>query len=1081
MRPTELTVSAFGPYPGCETIDLAKLGQSGIYLICGSTGAGKTTIFDAISFALFGESSGGSRESKSLRSDFSLPSTETFVELRFEYRGEGYRIRRSPQYERPKQRGEGLTTSIATVEFERPGKPLLTRHSDVKSAVEELLGIDQKQFAQIVMIAQGDFRKILSASTTERSAIFRKLFNTGRYERFQYELDAQKRALKSEYLKLKQEVRTIAKNVQVTDEALLEQLTQHLEEDSLTIAALEEMLSTQQGADGDAADAADLELASAQEALSAAIRKGEQAKGIDASRIAADATNSSLEALRANQARLRDALDSALFRSGEADELKTRMAAIQAQLGSYRRLDDALKNAADAKTALETLLRKETGIKDSASSLEKERLSIQNRIKDNESAPLDREKAKARLQSLMAACESVKGRLDRWKRIDHAHALQDEASQAASKSSIELEGRIASLKAIENRIEHISALSGSLASAPADAEIARARLRSTEESLSQAHGALQTLDALEAEYAQAAACAESSKQDFAAISKECSKAQSDWRMAYQLYLDGQAGILAEKLSEGSACPVCGSTDHPHPAKVTHETPTEAELDDLKAIADSWVEKERDAAASAKSAKTLSESKRRDLDTHIDLTGSREQMLRSIAELQTELETAKVNLQQKLDLCTQLAHAQKELENLSPMKSAALAEVEASTQRHEAAKASLQAATSRLNTLEEHLPESSREADEKELSNIEQDIRDCNDAVTMYSARAETLKTDTLLIKSIENRQSALTSQLELIQNSTQEKKAEAAHAETIAGELIKSLPYPSRNDAETAIASMQRTVADIEHHIQDAQQALDTNNSKIVDLAARLETLEAQSQGWTPHLLDDATRENEQASIRLECAKATRDEAVSRKNANTASMDLLKRSKTAYAKIDRTYGELETLSDIANGKVSGKQRITFEAFIQGMYFDQVVQAANRRLQIMANGRYELQRRQKSSTLKGQSGLDLDVLDNYTGKARDASTLSGGEAFEASLSLALGLSDVVQTQTGGVQLDTMFIDEGFGSLDQDALNRAIRMLTSLSGNGKLIGIISHVEELKSSIDKKIIVTKSQSGSSISIDC
>ncbi|MBQ3106109.1 MAG: SMC family ATPase, partial [Eggerthellaceae bacterium] len=233
---------------------------------------------------------------------------------------------------------------------------------------------------------------------------------------------------------------------------------------------------------------------------------------------------------------------------------------------------------------------------------------------------------------------------------------------------------------------------------------------------------------------------------------------------------------------------------------------------------------------------------------------------------------------------------------------------------------------------------------------------------------------------------------------------------------------------------------------------------------------------------DSVKAEEELAALdaRIAAENAQREQLIGRQTVNDGILATLKRIAQRSSGIDKEYGELEILSHTANGKLSGKSRLAFETYVQGIYFDRIIAAANRRLAIITNGRYELMRRSTSADGRAQAGLDLDVLDNYTGKARDASSLSGGESFEASLSLALGLSDVVQSHAGGVQLDTMFIDEGFGSLDQEALQQAIRMLTSLSGGSKLIGIISHVDELKASIDRKIVVTRGREGSTLKLE-
>ncbi len=1080
MRPTKLTISAFGPYAGLETIDLEQLGKSGIYLICGSTGAGKTTVFDAISFALFGEASGAFREPKGLRSDFADPATETFVELHFEYRGEQYRIHRSPQYERPKQRGEGTTINVASVEFERPGKPVLTKSGDVRKAIEELIGINQKQFSQIAMIAQGEFRKLLNASTADRSSIFRRLFDTLCYERFQNDLEEQRKALKADYLKVKQETELIAAGAQLTDTVLAHEIAQHIEKGTLTISFLENALESQSEHDSRDANLADEKFNNAQRAADLSAQQEEAAHAIVAAKKASLETEAEIAKLNARRAELLAQFEAAQSHMPEAETAKERIATIRSKQNSYQRIDETRTAAERAKARTRSLDVAIQKLSEQISSLESHRATIVGRMKENESSPAEWERLKADEQAIRSEANRAKERLETWKRIDQAQSQLDAARKLKESVETLLEHKQNEHEELCRRIDALSDIVQSLSDAPMRVDQANKEIDSATKALTLAKRDQNLIEQKQVETAASAKACEESASFYAEVSNEANTAHEAWSQANKLFLSGQAGILAKSLKPGAPCPVCGSTQHPHPAIFEQGTPSESELDRLKAIAEAWMEKEQEAAAAARAARATREANENALLTLKHEIGSPKEIEARKALCTDALEKARSDKNAAEQLLSKLHEASEQLQHANTDKASSSIELEKAKQRQEAAKAQFHASSSRLETLKEHAPESLRSEDEQELHSLDEKIKKAASARTDAERRMQELKRDTEEATRIETEIAKLTDKMNAEKIEADQQRLEAIRLESAFDEIAKTLPYPTWDMAHEECRTLEQAADSIIAAIEKGKAALDRNAKSIDELTGKLETLKQQSSPWTEHLLQDIQEERRNAqAIRTECAQQ-RDEAVSRKKANEASRASLARARDAHARIDEQYGELAVLADVANGKVSGKQRISFETFIQGMYFDNVIQAANQRLSIISNGRYELMRRQESASLKGQSGLDLEVFDNYTGKSRDASTLSGGEAFEASLSLALGLSDVIQAQSGGIQLDTMFIDEGFGSLDQDALNRAVKMLASLTGGGKLIGIISHVEELKANIDKKIIITQTQRGSKATIE-
>ena len=919
MRPLHLTMSAFGPYPGVVDVPLESLGPSGIYLICGDTGAGKTTIFDAIAFALYGEPSGEVRETRTLRSDFAAPDAETYVELVFGYRGKTYRIRRSPSYERPKLRGEGTTTHQPTVEFERPDAPVITRTREADAAVEELLGIDRSQFAQIVMIAQGEFRRLLTSDTKERSRIFRKLFGTGVYDRFARLLEAQRSELEDEHKALALELKSLAGQAALTDGEDAEgkadgaehdeanqpdddsedsaqttayrkaELDRLVSADALTATRLSELVDGQLEIDGAAKQELDAALAELQTTRDALRSDAERMARARRTREELERTKQEAALAQTQLAKANAALEEERTHDNEREALAETVAAEKAAMPSYQRLTRCTAELAKAQAGCDRIAR--------------DRATLEQQARE-----LDVEDA-ARVQA-------------------EAKAQAAQADEEARRLSAALEeGRALSGKAERSRKE-------------ADAAArAYAQLRDAAGAAAQRHLALQ-----------------------------------------QRYLDGQAGILASTLADGTPCPVCGSTSHPSPAASAGEIPTRAQVDKARSAADAARNEAEVAARAAAGAKAALEEQLASLATWREKHGSEDAV------------------RQRIDDCTERAAE-------------------------------------------------ARSAEKRAAARLEVDRK--------------------------------------LAEQAAREAEAEKTRSQLAAqrDELARMLPFPSEQEAAESLQNHEGALRRLRKALDDAERNLAVQKQAAERLSAKLETLEKQLAD-AGELAEGAEEETAgklaEADGSIARCRQEQEAIAARIGRNAAVARRLRAVIEQSAEVERRYAVLIPLADTASGKLRGRERISFETYVQSMYFDQVIAAANKRLSVITAGRFELVRRGSASSLRRQTGLDLDVLDHYTGKARDASSLSGGESFEASLSLALGLSDVVQRHAGGIQLDTMFIDEGFGSLDSESLARAIRMLTTLTGDGKLVGIISHVEELKSAIDRKIIVKRGREGSTLEME-
>ena len=876
MKPIQLVLSAFGPYVERTVIDFSALGEEGLFLIAGDTGAGKTTIFDAISFALYGEASGGKekRKSKSFHSDYVSDQTETYVELTFRHRGETWWIRRNLEYQRPaKKKKDGMETTTrqaadAQMRNEDTGEEIL-RMDDVNRRVRELLGLTQDQFTQTVMIAQGDFLKILTASSDDRKKLFRDLFHTNLYVDLQSRLQEKNRACADEQKALEQVILSAEGKIDpeaefAEREILLSYCGQIQHTDAL--CALLARLIEQEKAAQEQARAQKKEAADQIGALIAAVTEGERVN-----RDFADweSKRARLAALTAGQGEI-DAQRAALAAARRAQQLETD----EALMRRTRRDMDAQRAAlSDAQAALEQA-----------------------------------EKALPETETRMKEAESRGGEI---------HALLAQAKQM--EDCLPVLGEVERLKA-----------------------------------------ALDT-----------------QKRELQRLTEDSSRAQAAYTAAQNSYYLSQAGLLARELKAGQPCPVCGSTAHPCPAQITPETVTRQTLEQAA--------KRRETAEKAQSdAATRLAANRAALD-------EREDRLRA---LKIGADETQQRLAARIDAAHQAAaDRQREID-------AARSAYQALDKRKTAAQSAVDAA-------------------QKQLAALEKDLRAQTEAFEQKRAAHG-------------------------FEDEASYRLAKRTNAD------IERLDREIRNYDE-----QKRTLAAQTHELEDK-------------LSGRQRTDLAALQNRRAAALDrQAKAENaEKAMVR----KLTLHESAERE---------IRQANAAIQKKRGKWQIIQELYTCCAGIAAGNPRakLTFEAYVQQYYFRFVVAAANKRLTRLTDGMFTLRVMREAANRVSQSGLDLEVLDRSTGQARDVSTLSGGESFLASLALALGLSDAVQSQSGQIRMDAMFIDEGFGSLDENALRSSIDVLLELADGKRLIGIISHVQELEERIDKQIVVTKTPNGSTV----
>ena len=928
MRPLRLTLSAFGPYAAEITLDLEKLGKGGLYLITGDTGAGKTTIFDAITYALYDHSSSGIREGSMLRCKYADDKTPTFVELEFEVHGVRYTVRRNPEYQRPKARGEGMTTEKADATLTYPDdRPPVTKAKDVTAAVQEIIGLDYNQFSQIVLIAQGQFTKLLNASTEERSRIFRKLFRTQRYAQLQERLQAEASALNQQRTAQNAKLDSLLGGLQFSPEdpdaeALRALCAQTVPETALALldaltarqaAALEEV--------GTALQATEAQLDTVQQQLGAAAQAQRLAQQLAARQAELAAAKPALDAARAEAGR--HAGDAA-----QLDALTAQVTQAQSALAAY--------------DALDTLCRQQTEARDAA------RL-----------AAAQAHKRRTQLDSLNAALAAAETELA---------ALADADTR---------------LLALQNRSAQLTQRGEALAKL-------EQRLADCQRQAKTAHKAQES-------YRTAAAA-----QDEARARRDALE---------RAFLDAQAGLLAESLTEGAPCPVCGSTHHPARALLPHTAPTQAQVEAARQAAAEADRQAQNASAAAQSA------------------------LAAANEAKTSL---------RRDAETLLPERFTTPEGTVPLTFALMTNV-------------LAEENAALQTAQTDCKAQCRQAD-----------ADCRRKAQLEADRQEkTRQRPTLEQAAAEADRSAA---------------AQNASADALEGQIAgrrAALPYPRRADAQAALDKLEADRSTLRTGMDTAQRRLKQAEQAVAAAEAAVEALTAQQTAAQKEL---PARSAEELTAQQTALTAARETLRSREK--QLSAQLLPNRKTAaqYRAAAEARQALESrwqwvsaLAATAGGTLTSKQKIKLEAYIQMNYLDRILRYANTRLMQMTAGQYELERI-GAENQRSQSGLDLGVIDHYNGTRRSVKTLSGGESFKASLALALGLSDEVQSSAGGIRLDTLFLDEGFGSLDEESLELAIRVLSGLTEGDRLVGIISHVGALKDRIDRQVVVHKARTGGS-----
>ena len=1058
MKPIKLIVSAVGPYADqMPEIVFEQFEEKGLFLISGDTGAGKTTLFDAICFALYGEASGTYRDTKNLRSEYAKSDTESFVDFYFSHQGKNYHVHRSPSYDRPKQRGEGSITEKEKAVFYCEGETPIEGISNVNTAVIELLHIDARQFKQIAMIAQGEFYDLLNARTEERTEILRKIFRTEGYQKIEFKLKDRMDAYYGRKTDTENSIVQYFRDAEAEEESELYEELLILQkraggsgsawnsEEFLDI--LDRILKSDKAAFKNKEEETKKEeelLEKKKNILATAktdnefIRRYEEAlkerKALEERREEIEGVSKDVERKKTATREIKPIYDS----------WKNKQTECSATEREIQQSEQALKQAKDQVQKVKTVLEKSLKEEPRAEELKKQA----DKIAEDKEKYEQRDALSTEVNELKKTEELLKeeGRqLEETEKNlqDKILSLEQEISERKGKPEKLVEIKIEGEKLKELKLEIDKIIDERIPAHKKKKDVLKKK-----------------------------------QEEFQHSQDRYQEIQEKRREAETVLERCRAGILAQGLEEGKKCPVCGSVHHPEPAVMSEETVSEEAFDELQ-------EEEKKAEKAKTKALVAAENE------NTALGGMEDQLRLDILKcMDNELSAATYTEGRSLEELFLLIHeAQEEIRDRILENTRAEKEIAEECKKLDGAQKKLSIARGKeAEELRQRTKDYSERNQENMASLAEKAALLKNVSMLPYHSWDAALeqygqfsREADRIVRSIE---------------SAKEEKASAEKAETglsaklatlretyknqlndvtgLHGELSRTLETKGFADMDEFLPHVvtEKYIADNEERIRQYHQAVNTNAAQVrqagedakdkseIDIGAIQSEIEQQTEK-----VRELRKQQNDISYRIQNNK------IRKQNISGLKPELEKYRK-AHAVCQRLY-------HLVKGQ-TGKGKITLEQYIQASGFDTIILAANRRLYPMSDGQFELFRQEDSLGKKSNTFLDLEVLDNFTGKRRPVGSLSGGESFKASLSLALGLSDTVSSHLGGIQMDALFVDEGFGTLDRKSMESAMDILMNLSGAGKLVGIISHREELMENIPQQIIIKKSKNGSKIMID-
>ena len=1006
MKPLRLTMRAFGPYAEEVSLDFADLRGRSLFLIHGPTGAGKTTILDAICFALFGKTSGGDRNADGVRSDFADPKLRTEVELDFAIGERRYRITRAPEQDRPG--GKSKRPPEATLlRLASGGEEVLASKSrEASDKIVELLGFEADQFRQVVLIPQGEFRKLLICTSTEREKILETLFGTELYRRIEEALRQAGNRLRAE---IEGEQRVLAALFEQSGVASVEELRARCEQAEQRLGELARTETSLREAER-----------AASEALAHARTVAASLEELHKAREAATGVQSDAEMQKARRRELERAR---LAQQVEGERTRAELAA--------RHASAAASKSAAARQAIERAATES----ETATAL----------LADEMQRAAEREACAERAREL-------EGMLERAERIASlARSVRDtevrlaDASGAAARSEREIGFAQARCEVLTREVDGVRAVLAQVESRKAAAAEAAARL----DKLEQLAAARSLLLQQTVVVGGAQARLEERDADLAAAAAREREVLAAWSA-------GQAAVLAHMLEPGKPCPVCGSDEHPSPAAADAKIVGAEALDAARTGVEAARTAQQSAAAALSSAREKAGVLRERLDN----------LERELGHWATAgLEAAAKDLQAARAALVEAGKADVRRRQIEEEIAARREAIEEAQGDRDSAREAASKANVELETARALLHELTRQQD-----------GEAGDAAALTAKLQEARRKSQDMTRSLETatqRHARAEQALVSARDALAVCEAEAAEAAKAAAdatnELDRALAGHGFDSAEQAAAARRSASA-----MRDLEIAVARHDAAAAAAAERVARAEAAAVGLTPPNIELLSAQAAAAKTQLETMLAERATVAEAARATQQQLTSLVLAHEKVASLEQRYATVGHVSDVASGRNSSG--VSLLRFVLGALLDDVLDAASQRLRRMSHQRFALTRSGQRRDKRVSGGLDLEVFDSHTGTCRPVATLSGGESFLASLSLALGLADVVQAYSGGIYLETMFVDEGFGTLDPEALDQAMSALEELQAGGRLVGIISHVPELKERITARLEVVPGSRGSS-----
>jgi DNA repair protein SbcC/Rad50 len=1043
LKPIRLIMTAFGPYGDVEEIDFTKLQDRNIFLITGPTGAGKTTIFDAISYGIYGEASGEGRDGESLRSQFAKDDVMTSVEIYFELRGRKYYIKRIPKQMKPKSRGSGFTEQKTDAEmkiFDENGNyKIVCGVSAVNKKVDDIMGINYQQFKQIMMIPQGEFRKLLVSDSKEKEKILRKIFNTEIYSKFQDKLYKMKESILDDIKTVKSKELENINKIQCSEDSLL---YEEMEKDDKNFDKILRLLEEQNKLDS----------VNMKKIKDEILKVSLKIENLSKKTYEAEENNKKIS----EKIKLEAVLDS----------LKNKEKVISSKENRLLKGRKALKVESFEKDYIDRKEDIETKRKQLAKSI-LDMKNIKNKLKEAEEALKCEESKKDYINKIVEKIAELKSYRDNAIKLKKKNKELQLSEDKFNKLKNNLENKKNYIKLLK---EEIDKLKNSVENSD-DFKDKEMNLQSKCEKLDRVYEVLLNLNEENNKIVDI-------RKDYIKLRNKMNKdrellekAKEELEHMEKMSMEGQAAFLAASLIEGKPCPVCGSVHHPHIAEMKDVYPDKNKIENhkkrVKKIEDNY-EKSREnfqrVEVKGNTGKQIISKIKKDYE---NLTGENIDKLEKLELtmfIKNNIDSLKLDIEKVKSEILKIKAKQESIEKKkNKLKEKTLvyerenAAFEKINEEYSNQVAEVERIRGIVNGITEGIPSEFRS-----IENLQSKIDEMELTRNKMENSIKVAQNNYINSRSMYER---ICSNKESIEKDIKNMELRLEKIKRIFEESVLSFGFINIEDYRNCKISEKEEIK-LEKDINRYYTELKSTEDRYRELSFEVKDLTPVDIG---KLKSEINRMKEDKN-KLDKEKSELDTRI---NINEAAFRRLTSLLNDVKEKEKKYSVVGELAVVSRGK--NYERINFETYVLASFFEDIIEAANIRFQKMSEGRYELSRITELGKGRAQTGLDLQVYDNYTGKYRHVKTLSGGESFKAALSLSLGLADIVQCYSGGINLDTMFIDEGFGTLDSESLDNAIQCLIELQSEGRLVGIISHVPELKDRIDAKLEIIPSTEGS------